>query len=49
MQRNLDGIITHQPRLPTFSTPGLLDYIIELIVEEDEVRTLLKPVIVKGD
>lgn len=36
MQRSLDGIISQQPR---FSTAGLLDYIIELIVKEDEVST----------
>jgi hypothetical protein len=37
-QGSLDGIVTRQPRPPTFSTAGLLDYIIELVVEEDEVR-----------
>jgi hypothetical protein len=37
VQGSLDGIVIRQPRPPTFSTAGLLDYIIELIVEEDEV------------
>ena len=37
IQGNLDGMLVQQTCLPTFSTAGLLDYIIELIVEEDEV------------
>jgi hypothetical protein len=37
MQSSLDSIVTRQSQAPTFSTAGLLDYIIELIVEEDEV------------
>jgi len=41
IQGNLDGVITRQPRPPTFSTAGLLDYIIELIVEEDEAFQLV--------
>ena len=34
-QSNLDRVM--QPRPPTFSTHGLIDYIVQLIVEEDEV------------
>lgn len=42
MQGSLDDIVTQQPRPPTFSTAGLLDDIIELIVEEeDEVSTCM--------
>ena len=37
VQGSLDGIVTRQPRPPEFSLKGLLDYIIELIVAEDEV------------
>lgn len=40
VQGSLDGIVTHQPRPPEFSLKGLLDYIIELIVAEDEVSIL---------
>ena len=32
-------VITRQPRPPAFLTAGLQDHIIQLIVEEDEVRT----------
>lgn len=39
VQGSLDGIVTRKSRPPTFSTAGLLDYIIELIVQEDEVST----------
>jgi len=35
VQSNLDGVL--QPHPPTFSTNGLIDYIVQLIVEEDEV------------
>lgn len=41
IQGSLDGIVNRQPRPPTFSTAGLLDYIIELIVEEDEAFQLV--------
>lgn len=41
VQGSLDGIVIRQPRPPTFSTAGLLDYIIELIVEEDEAFRLV--------
>ena len=43
MQGSLDGIVTQQPHPPAFSTAGLLDYIIQLIVEEDEVSTCYAP------
>ena len=33
--------MTPEPRLPSFSTNGLIDYIIELIVEEDEVSNII--------
>jgi hypothetical protein len=41
LQGSLDGLVTCQPRPPTFFPAGLVDYIIELIVEEDEVRKSL--------
>lgn len=41
IQGSLDGIVNRQPRPPSFSTAGLLDYIIELIVEEDEAFQLV--------
>ena len=37
-QGTLDSAITREARIPAFSTKGLLDYIIELIVCEDKVR-----------
>ena len=39
-QTTLDDAITRHPRPPAFTTDGLLDYIIELVVSEDEVRDL---------
>jgi hypothetical protein len=33
----LDSIISHEPKPPLFTAQGLLDYIVELIVCEDEV------------
>lgn len=36
-QGSLDGVVVHQPRAPTFTTSGLLDYIVELVVCEDKV------------
>jgi hypothetical protein len=38
-QGTLDNVITKQPRVPPFTPAGLLDYIIELVVSEDNVRT----------
>jgi hypothetical protein len=37
-QGSLDNIVTRQPRAPAFSTDGLVDYIVELVVCEDKVR-----------
>ena len=37
-QKTLDGVLVS--RVPTFTKSGLADYIIELIVSEDEVRHL---------
>jgi hypothetical protein len=37
-QQSLDGIVVHQPRAPAFTTSGLLDYVVELIVCENKVR-----------
>ena len=36
-QGTLDGNVIVQPRVPPFTTAGLLDYIVELVVCEDEV------------
>jgi len=35
-QMTLDGSITHQPRVPPFSSQGLIDHLVELIVSKDE-------------
>lgn len=40
-QGTLDSIITKQPRTPPFSTLGLLDYLVELVVSKDDVRMTL--------
>jgi hypothetical protein len=37
-QGTLDGNVVRQPRVPAFSMAGLLDYIVELVVCEDDVR-----------
>ena len=36
-QTFLDGVVTHEPRIPAFTSAGLLNFIIKLIVCEDEV------------
>jgi len=36
-QMSLNSIITHEPKGPKFTNGGLLDFIIELVVCEDEV------------
>ena len=36
-QTSLDGVVSHEARTPAFTNAGLLDFIIELIVCEDEV------------
>lgn len=37
-QGSLDDVVTRQQRPPTFTTDGLLDYLVELVVCEDEVQ-----------
>ena len=37
-QGSLDNIVTHQPRAPSFSTDGPVNYLTELVVCEDKVR-----------
>jgi hypothetical protein len=37
-QGTLDGNVVVQPRVPPFTSVGLLDYIVELVVCEDEVH-----------
>jgi hypothetical protein len=37
-QPTLDGAFPHQPKIPVFTTDGLLDYMVELIVCEDKVH-----------
>jgi hypothetical protein len=39
-QGSLDDIVIRQPRVPAFSTSGLLDYLVELVVCEDHVSSL---------
>jgi hypothetical protein len=34
----LDGAINCQPRVPTFTSEGLMDYMVQLVVCEDKVR-----------
>jgi hypothetical protein len=36
-QSSLDSIVSVEPRRPPFTTQGLLDYVVELVVCEDEV------------
>jgi hypothetical protein len=36
-QGSLDDVVTRQPRAPPFSTDGLVDYLVELVVCEDKV------------
>lgn len=40
-QTTLDGSITYQPRVPPFSSKGLIDYLVQLVVTEDEAFLLL--------
>jgi hypothetical protein len=37
-QGTLDGAIVVQPHMPPFTTAGLIDYIIEVVVSKDEVH-----------
>jgi hypothetical protein len=36
-QTSLDSIVTHEVKCPAFTNAGLKDYIIELVICEDEV------------
>lgn len=47
-QTTLDSVIPTRPRIPQFTTAGLLDYIVELVVCEDEVR-LFRPMKIEID
>jgi hypothetical protein len=38
LQSSLDSIVTREPKRPPFTTHGLVDYIVQLVVCEDEVR-----------
>ena len=40
-QSTLDGILTSQPHVAPFSTQGLVDHVVELIVSEDDAFYLL--------
>jgi hypothetical protein len=40
-QTTLDGSFTRQPRVPPFSTQGLIDHLVELIISEDNAFHLL--------
>jgi hypothetical protein len=40
-QGTLDGNVIVQPRVPPFTTAGLLDYIVELVVCEDKVHLFI--------
>ena len=40
-QTTLKASISHQPCVPPFSTQGLIDYIIELVISEDDAFQLL--------
>ena len=40
-QDSLDNIVTRQPRAPPFSTDGLVDYLVELVVCEDKAFQLV--------
>jgi hypothetical protein len=36
-QGTLDGVIAQELQIPPFNTAGLLDYIVKLVVSEDNV------------
>ena len=40
-QSTLDGVVKTQPRIALFSTRGLVDHLVELIVTEDDAFQLL--------
>jgi hypothetical protein len=41
LQGSLNSVVNREPRRPPFTTRGLIDHIVELIVCEDEVRVVL--------
>jgi hypothetical protein len=40
-QTTLDGVVTSQPRVAPFSTRGLIDHLVQLVVSEDDAFYLL--------
>ncbi|KAH9035215.1 hypothetical protein EDB85DRAFT_1889441 [Lactarius pseudohatsudake] len=40
-QTSLDGIVTHEPKVPVFTRTGLIDHIVEVVVCEDEVSEIM--------
>ena len=40
-QTTLDGSIDRQPRPPTFTTQGMLDHVVELVISQDEAFELV--------
>jgi hypothetical protein len=36
-QLTLDGVVSREPKPPVFTSKGLLDFVVEMIVCEDEV------------
>ena len=41
-QTTLDATVSLQPRVPLFTSQGLIDHLVELIVSEDEAFNLLE-------
>jgi hypothetical protein len=41
-QTSLDSVITREPKQPPFTVPGLLDFIIEMVVFEDKAFLLVE-------
>ncbi|KAJ7820189.1 hypothetical protein B0H14DRAFT_2600170, partial [Mycena olivaceomarginata] len=41
LQKTLDGIVVSEPRPPAFTTEGLRDFLIEMIVTQDEVLSCI--------
>jgi hypothetical protein len=40
-QGTLDSMVTREARMPNFTTKGLLDFVIELVVSEDNAFRLI--------
>jgi len=40
-QTTLNGSLTHQPCVPPFTSKGLIDYLVQLVVTKDEAFLLL--------